>query len=368
MKAPQRISIDEALAPEARFDAIVDARSPAEFADDHMPGAVNAPVLDDAERALVGTIYKQQSAFVARRTGAAIVSRNIASLLERAFADRPPQWRPLVHCWRGGNRSDALATVFAAVGWRTSVLDGGYREFRRHVIAGLAQLPPQLRWHVVAGPTGSGKSRLLQRLGERGEQVLDLEAIARHRGSVLGLLPDEIQPSQKAFETATWDALRRFDPARVVFVESESRRVGRCHVPDAVIDAMRAARCTRLRAPADVRARLLLEEYRHFVDDPAQLFERLDRLLALHGRVRLDAWKSMARAGRWQAFVESLLEQHYDPAYERSMHSNYARLEAGDALDVGADDAAIDRAAVELVERARATLDDQRSCAPSRSG
>jgi tRNA 2-selenouridine synthase len=211
VKAPQRISIDEALAPEARFDAIVDARSPAEFADDHMPGAVNAPVLDDAERALVGTIYKQQSAFVARRTGAAIVSRNIASLLEHAFADRPPQWRPLVHCWRGGNRSDALATVFAAVGWRTSVLDGGYREFRRHVIAGLAQLPSQLRWHVVAGPTGSGKSRVLQRLGERGEQVLDLEAIARHRGSVLGLLPDEIQPSQKAFETATWDALRRFD-------------------------------------------------------------------------------------------------------------------------------------------------------------
>jgi len=368
VKAPQRIPIDEALACEARFDAIVDARSPAEFADDHMPGAFNAAVLDDAQRALVGTLDKRQSAFAARRIGAAIVSRNIASLLEGAFADRPADWRPLVYCWRGGNRSDALATVFAAVGWRTSVLEGGYREFRRHVIAGLARLPSQLHWHVVAGPTGSGKSRLLQRLAERGEQVLDLEAIARHRGSVLGLLPDEVQPSQKAFETATWDALRRFDPARVVFVESESRRVGRCHVPDAVIDAMRAARCTRLQAPVDVRARLLLEEYRHFVDDPTQLFERLDRLLELHGRARLDSWKEQARAGRWQEFVESLLQQHYDPAYERSMRSNYAQLGSGETLDIDIDDAAIERAAAELVDRARAASDDQRSSAPSRSG
>lgn len=353
MKAPRRIPVAEALAQEARFDAIVDARSPAEFAEDHLPGAINAPVLDDAERALVGTADRQQSAFVARRMGAAIVSRNIASLLERSFFDRSPDWRPLVYCWRGGSRSDALASVFAAIGWRTSVVDGGYREFRRHVIDGIVHLPPRLRWHVVAGPTGSGKSRLLQRLADRGEQVLDLEAIARHRGSVLGLLPDETQPSQKAFETALWDALRRFDPARIVFVESESRRVGRCHVPDAVIEAMRAARCTSLRAPADVRARLLLEEYRHFVEDPPQLFERLDRLLGLHGRARLESWKEMARAGRWQEFVESMLALHYDPAYARSMRNNYAQLDAGEALDVDAGDSTLDRAAVELIRRTR---------------
>jgi len=353
MKAPQRVSIAEALAPDARFDAVVDARSPAEFAEDHLPGAISAPVLDDAERALVGTIYKQQSAFVARRTGAAIVSRNIASLIEHGFADCPPGWRPLVYCWRGGNRSDSLATVFAAIGWRTSVVDGGYREFRRHVIDELARLPPRLRWHVVAGPTGSGKSRLLQRLAERGEQVLDLEAIARHRGSVLGLLPDETQPSQKAFETGLWDGLRRFDADRVVFVESESRRVGRCHVPDAVIDAMRAAPCTSLRAAIDVRARLLLDGYRHFVDDPAQLFERLDRLLELHGRARIDSWKEMARAGRWHEFVESMLAVHYDPAYARSMRQNYAQIDSREALDVDAADATLDRAATELIDRAQ---------------
>jgi len=361
VKAPQRIPIVEAFAPDARFDAIVDARSPAEFAEDHLPGAISAPVLDDAERALVGTIYSQQSAFVARRLGAAIVSRNIASLIEHAFADCPPTWRPLVYCWRGGNRSDSLASVFAAIGWRTSVVDGGYREFRRYVIEELMRLPSRLRWHVVAGPTGSGKSRLLQRLAERGEQVLDLEAIARHRGSVLGLLPDETQPSQKAFETRLWDALRRFDADRVVFVESESRRVGRCHLPDAVIDAMRAAPCTSLRAPIDVRARLLLDEYRHFVEHPPQLFERLDRLLPLHGRARIDAWKAMAHAGQWPEFVESMLAVHYDPAYARSMRHNYAQLDSEEALDVEADDPTLARAAAELVERVRRVRGEARA-------
>lgn len=357
MKAPRRIPIDEAFAATARFDAIVDARSPGEFADDHLPGAISAPVLDDAERALVGTVYRQQSAFIARRMGAALVSRNIATIVERDFADRPPDWRPLVYCWRGGNRSDALASVLAAVGWRTSVLDGGYRAFRRHVIGELERLPAQLRWHVVAGHTGSGKSLVLARLAQRGEQVLDLEALARHRGSVLGLLPDETQPSQKAFESAVWNVLRGFDPARTVFVESESRRVGRCHLPDALIEAMRAAQCTQLQASVDVRARLLLEQYRHFVDDPARLFERLERLVPLHGRVRVEAWKSLARMQRWPEFVEAMLEAHYDPAYERSMRRNYAQLDSGGLLEIDDRPDAIDRAAEALAAEVAARID-----------
>ncbi len=357
MKAPRRIAVDEAFAPAARFDAIVDARSPSEFAEDHLPEAISAPVLDDTQRALVGTVYRQQSAFIARRIGAALVSRNIATIVERDFADRPPDWRPLVYCWRGGNRSDALASVLAAVGWRTSVLDGGYRAFRRHVIDELERLPRHLRWHVVAGRTGSGKSLALERLAQRGEQVLDLEALARHRGSVLGLLPDETQPSQKAFETAVWNVLRGFDPARTVFVESESRRVGRCHLPDALIEAMRAAPCTQLQASIDVRARLLLEQYRHFVDDPASLFERLDRLIPLHGRARVEAWKSLARTQRWQEFVEAMLEAHYDPAYERSMRHNYAQLDSGGLLELDDRPDAIDRAAAALAVAGAARVD-----------
>lgn len=346
MKDPIVIPIDEAVAGLDRFDTIVDARSPSEFADDHLPGAINAPVLDDAERALVGTIYKQQSSFEARRVGAAIVARNIGALIERLFADRPRDWRPLVYCWRGGNRSGALATVLARVGWRTAVLDGGYRAFRRRVLADLERWPAGMRLHVLAGRTGTGKSLILQQLARAGAQVLDLEAIACHRGSVLGLLPESQQPSQKAFETGIWDALRRIDFGRPVFVESESRRVGRCHVPDALIAAMRAAPCTRIEATIPVRAALLLREYRHFTTDRALLFERLDRLGALHGHRQVDAWKEMATAGQWEAFVESMLAVHYDPAYDRSMKRNYLRIDEAAAIGLqGADETAVRDAA-----------------------
>lgn len=350
MRDPIVIPIDEAVAGLDRFDAIVDARSPAEFAEDHLPGALNAPVLDDAERALVGTIYKQQSSFEARRVGAAIVARNIGALIERLFADRPREWRPLVYCWRGGNRSGALATVLARVGWRTSVLEGGYRAFRRQVLDDLARWPGGLRLQVLAGRTGTGKSLILQRLAASGVQVLDLEAIARHRGSVLGLMPEASQPSQKGFETGLWNALRRFEPGRPVFVESESRRVGRCHVPDALIAAMRAAPCTLVEATVPVRARLLLREYRHFRLDPALLYERLDRLVALHGQRQVDSWKTMAAAGAWEAFVESMLALHYDPAYDRSMRRNYLRIDEAPTVALRApDESALQEAAERIL-------------------
>lgn len=338
MKDPQVIPIDEAVARLDAFDAIVDARSPSEFAEDHLPGAISAPVLDDAERALVGTIHKQQSAFEARRTGAAIVARNVGTLIDRLFGDRPHDWRPLVYCWRGGNRSGALATVFARIGWRTAVIEGGYRAFRRRVLEDLDRWPAGLRLHVLAGRTGTGKSLILQQLAADGAQVLDLEAIACHRGSVLGLMPQSQQPSQKGFETGLWDAMRRFDPAGPVFVESESRRVGRCHVPDALIAAMRAAPCTRVEASVPVRAALLLREYRHFTADPALLSERLERLVPLHGHRQVEAWRAMAAAGQWDAFVESMLALHYDPAYDRSMTRNYLRVDEAPVVELRAAD------------------------------
>lgn len=350
MKDPVLLPIDEAVARLDGFDTIVDARSPSEFAEDHLPAALNAPVLDDAQRAQVGTIHRQHSAFEARRAGAAIVARNVGALIDQLFARRPHDWRPLVYCWRGGNRSAALASVFARIGWRTAVIDGGYRAFRRRVLDDLGRWPAGLRLCVLAGRTGTGKSLVLQRLAATGAQVLDLEAIARHRGSVLGPMPDAPQPTQKGFETGLWDAIRRFEPTRPVFVESESRRVGRCHVPDALIATMRSAPCIRLDATVPVRAALLLREYRHFVDDPVLLFERLERLAALHGRRQIDAWRAMADAGQWDGFVESMLAQHYDPAYDRSMKRNYLRIDEAQAVELaGADEPALDEAAQRIL-------------------
>jgi tRNA 2-selenouridine synthase len=333
MKDPEVIKIDEAIERIDRFDAILDARSPSEYAEDHLPRADSTPVLDDEERARVGTLYKQKGSFEAKRIGAALVSRNIARLLDGPLSDRDRNWKPLVYCGRGGNRSGSLATVLARIGWRTCVLEGGYREFRRRVVSDLSAWPARFRFAVLAGRTGSGKSLLLEELARQGAQVLDLEQLARHRGSVLGRLPDAAaQPSQKGFETLVWNALRGFDPSRPVLVESESRKIGQCQVPEALIHAMRASRCIVVDASDAVRGELLMREYRHFIEDPDRLRERLEALVALHGRERIDGWMALARAGNWQDFVLALLHEHYDPAYDRSMKRNFALL--GDAVRV----------------------------------
>ncbi len=322
------------LAELAGFDAILDARSPSEFDEDHLPHAINAPVLDDEERAIVGTIYKQQGAFEAKRVGAPLVSRNIARHIEERFADRPRTWRPLVYCWRGGGRSGALAHVLRQVGWDAIRLDGGYKAFRRQVVDDLETLPLRFRYRVICGATGSGKSRLLEALDAAGAQVIDLEALAAHRGSVLGELPDAPQPSQKSFETSLWSALSRADPARPVFVESESKKVGNLRVPDALITRMRDSECLRLEASTGTRVQLLMEDYAHFVRDPKALAGKLDLLRSLHGADRIDGWKTLLSRGDWDALVADLLESHYDPAYRRSLFRNYRDAQSAEAVEV----------------------------------
>jgi tRNA 2-selenouridine synthase len=308
------------------FDELIDVRSPAEFAEDHLPGAHSHPVLDDAERAEIGTLYKQVSPFESKRRGAALVARNIARHLETSFAGKDRSWRPLVYCWRGGKRSDAMVHVLREVGWQAAQLEGGYKAYRRLVVESLQTLPGGFRFLVLCGETGSAKSRLLEALAREGAQVLDLEGFARHRGSVLGNLPGAPQPSQKMFDTLVWDALRRLDPARPVFVEAESKKIGQLQVPDGLILRMRAADCIRIDAPAAERVRFLIDEYRHFLLDPVALRAQLDCLASLHGKDTIAAWKSCIDRGSWPELVADLLANHYDPAYRRSTHRNFPRL------------------------------------------
>jgi len=330
--ALQRITAAQAIGTLREFDAVIDARSESEFAEDHLPGAVNWPTLDDAERELIGTEYKQISAFDARKRGAALAARNIAAHIEQHVQALPQRWRPLVYCWRGGQRSGSLATVLAAIGFNVAVLEGGYREFRRAVLDDMETLPATLKYRVLCGRTGSAKSRLLQTLQAmqaQGAQVLDLEALACHKGSVLGPLPGQPQPSQKAFETAVWSALRQFDPARVVFVESESRTVGRLRVPERLLEQMRAAPCVEVQLPLAERVDFLLEDYAHFVQDTELFCQRLSALTEVRGAQQVAAWQALARLASSQdqaplaQVVQELLLQHYDPVYLRSMQRNY---------------------------------------------
>ena len=325
----------------SEFDEIIDTRSEAEFAADHICDAINCPVLDNEERARVGTIYKQRSPFEARKIGSALVSGNISRHLRGRFLDRPRTWRPLVYCWRGGQRSAAFAHVLSEVGWYTGRLEGGYRAYRRIVIADLGRQPQAFQWRVVCGLTGTGKSRLLRALRAAGAQVLDLEALAAHRGSVLGNLPDAPQPPQKLFESRLWSELKHLVPDRPVFVEAESRRIGTLGVPEALIAAMWGAECVVLEASVACRVELLKREYGHFIERPETLIATLGALVPLHSQATVDRWKESARARAWDDLTEELLVKHYDPAYSRAIMKHYpalaraTRLKLHDATDDG---------------------------------
>ncbi len=306
------------------FDDIIDVRSPAEFAEDHIPRSINCPVLDNEQRREVGTLYKQVSPFEARKVGAAYVAENIAGHLRERFHDRPKTWRPLIVCWRGGQRSGSMTLIFRKVGWDARQLEGGYKTYRSLVLATLAELPRPMRFKVICGATGSGKSRILHALARRGEQVLDLEELACHKGSVLGVLPDSPQPSQKMFESRLLGALQEFDDTRQIFVEAESRKIGSLHLPDALIETMRQAECIHVEATLAARVDFLLRDYDYFLSAPDWLKSRLDALHHLQSKEIIERWAGYVNGGRWRELVSELLELHYDPLYQRSQNRNYS--------------------------------------------
>jgi tRNA 2-selenouridine synthase len=317
------IAAAEALSRLDEFDTIIDARSEDEYAEDHLPGAVNWPTLNNEERKAVGTTYKQVNAFEAKKRGAAIAARNISAHIEREVIGKPKDWKPLAYCWRGGKRSGSLSLILSEIGFRVTIIEGGYKAFRAAVVEDIPRLAPQFDWRVICGTTGSGKTRLLQALATTGAQVLDLEALANHRSSVLGAIPGVPQPTQKHFDTRVWDALRRLDPKRAVFVESESKKVGNVAVPTSLMDAIRTGSCLNLVLPDTERVSLLMEDYDFFVRDREAFCDRLDALTQIRGKQVVEQWKTQVRQGQIEPVVQELLTLHYDPVYVQSMERNF---------------------------------------------
>ena len=320
---PHILSIEKLASSLSEFDAIIDVRSPAEFALDHIPGAINLPVLNNEERIEIGTLYKQVSPFAAKKLGAAYVSRNIAHHLENSLIDFPREWRPLIYCWRGGERSGAFTHILNRIGWKAMQLQSGYQGFRRVVIDGLDQAAKDFSFQVIAGMTGSGKTRILQEIGSLGQQILDLEALAIHRGSVLGNEPNIEQPSQKGFETNLWNAFNKLDPGKIVFVESESKKVGGLHIPDPLMERIREGQCIELRSSSATRVSWLLREYRHFLSNPDSFKQKLSLLTSRYGKVQIAKWHDAIDAGDFESLVEELLVMHYDPSYQSSIVRNF---------------------------------------------
>jgi len=309
-----------------QFDTIIDVRTPLEFALDHIPGAINCSVLTNEERVIVGTLYKQTTSFDAKKVGAAMVAKNIAAMLETKFQDKPKNWAPLIYCWRGGARSGAMTHIFRQVGWDALQLDGGYKYWRSSVVKSLTELSSRFQFIAICGKTGSGKSRLLQAIAANGAQTLDLEALAEHKGSVLGDNPDVPQPSQKMFESLIWHALTNFDATKPIYVEAESKKIGRLQLPDALMTQMWAGQCLVLDTNNGLRLPLLREEYAHLIANPAVLHYKLDCLARLHSADKIRSWHDAVNRGDFDALISDLLIAHYDPAYSKSMFRNYQHL------------------------------------------
>lgn len=309
------------------FDDIIDVRSPAEFAEDHIPGAINLPALSNEERAVVGTIYVQESAFKARRIGAAMVARNVADHIEQQLNDRDGSWRPLVHCWRGGQRSGSFASILSQIGWRTEVLQGGYKAYRRLVAKAMYDQPVVHQVILVDGNTGTAKTEILHHLQTAGAQVLDLEGMAAHRGSLFGAVKGG-QPSQKDFESRVALALTKLDPSRPVFVEAESNKIGEILIPPSLWQAMIAAPRITVAAPLDARAEFLTRSYADLVEDKDELARRIGMLAAFHSREQIGLWQELRVSCDFQTLARELMEHHYDPRYART-HQRRDRKELG---------------------------------------
>jgi tRNA 2-selenouridine synthase len=311
------------------FSEIIDVRSENEFAEDCLPNAINLPVLNNEERAKVGTIYKQSS-FEARKIGAALVSKNISQYLSDRFADKDKNYSPLIYCWRGGQRSNSLALVLTQIGWRVTVLEGGYKTYRAYVRQQLETLPLQFNYKILCGLTGTGKTQILQQLARRGEQVLDLEKIANHHGSLLGQVWQEkliAQPSQKRFESLLLNQLQQLDRQKTVWLESESNKIGEVYLPLFLWRQMKQASCVELQLPRAERVKWLLQEYPHLTNYSEILKDKLLMLKSRYGKEKLEQWHRFIDRSDYANLVQDLLENHYDLAYQRSLKNIYQKVE-----------------------------------------
>lgn len=326
MNDPTTLRLDSVNAVSGRFDDIIDVRAPSEFSEDHLPGSINLPVLNDAERAQVGTIYKQVSPFDARKVGAALVAANVARHIAGQLTDRAGGWRPLVYCWRGGQRSGAMATILSQVGWRVARVEGGYKLWRNLVVRRVQEQGFPSPVLVLDGNTGSAKTAILNRLAARGHQVIDLEGLANHRGSLFGAMGD--QPSQKMFEGRLASAMEALDPSRPVLLEAESSRIGQLSLPRAVWHGIAQARRLTLEVPLEARAAYSASDYADIAQDKDRLHEIIRKLAPLHAADRIEAWHKLAEARDWKNLAEDLMRAHYDPRYAKH-RARYAAQEAG---------------------------------------
>ena len=305
-----------------KFDTIIDVRSPLEFIEDHIVGAINCPVLSDLERQKVGTIYKKESSFKAKIIGSSLTAKNIAFHIENNFMEKKGSWQPLIYCWRGGQRSKAFSIVLSEVGWRTNQLKGGYKEYRNQVINFLDNIGPKLKITLISGKTGSAKTKILKSIENEGGQILDLEGLANHKGSLLGKIPDLIQPSQKFFESLIFNKIQNLNLKDKIYIEAESSKIGNIHIPKSIWKKMIKSPRIEISANVELRAKFLVSDYDYMCNDPTLINPIIKGLKNRLSKKLFDEWTNLIDRKKWFDLTKSFLENHYDPSYSSNTIKN----------------------------------------------
>ena len=321
------IDLEKALALRDRGAVLIDARSPAEFAEATIPGAINIPILDDAERDEVGTLYKQVGKAAARRRGVALVAPKIPAMVEQAADLQSGTALPVVvFCWRGGMRSLALTQFLELAGIPACQLLGGHKGFRRHVL----DFFEQGQWGrliVLRGLTGVGKTHYLHRLAEIGAPVIDLEGLANHRGSAFGNLGLPPQPTQKMFEALVWNELCRIPQGAFALVEGESRHIGRVALPIRLYDSLQAETSIWLKTDMSTRIKNILADYPALDGLKANFTEPIRALKERLGKKTVNRYLELLDAGEWAGLVRELMENYYDPLYQHTLPEKRIEIE-----------------------------------------
>ena len=304
------------------FDTIIDVRSPLEYEEDHIIGSINCPVLNDQERIIVGTIYKKESTFKAKIIGSSLTARNIAKHIEEKFINQQGSWQPLVYCWRGGQRSKAFSIILSEVGWRTFQLEGGYKKYRNEVINFLNRIGSKLKIILISGKTGSAKTKILQNIKLQGGQILDLENLANHKGSLLGKIPGLKQPSQKLFESKLYHQIKQLDLRKNVYIEAESSKIGNIHIPKTIWAKMIVSPRIEIQADLELRSSFLLKDYRYMCENPELIKPIIYGLKNRLSKKLINDWLELITKKLWLDLTKSFLENHYDPSYSSNTIKN----------------------------------------------
>ena len=297
------------------INQIIDVRSPSEFHEDHIPGSTNLPVLNDEERKLVGSIYKNDSPFKAKKLGASLISKNIAMHIKKKFINNPGSWKPLIYCWRGGQRSNAIAIILSEIGWEVFLLKGGYKTYRKEINNSLNSIINNYKYIVLRGKTGTAKTKILEIIISKGGYALNLENLAKHKGSLLGKLPKSSQPSQKYFESLIYFELKKLRKNKPVLVESESSKIGNLYLPSNLLYKIENSPCIDIESNIDARASYLVKDYSKFILKKNSFNELFLYASSKLGKKVVNKWKKNYENKNWKELALQLIVEYYDPLY-----------------------------------------------------